>query len=302
MASMSKKKKIVIISLSVIAAFFILLIGAGVYALNWYCADIQATETMYISDTVRDQAQAKDIQLIAHRGFSAQAPENTLPAYTKAGEAGFWGAECDIYRTTDGKWVLMHDNYLYRLMKDAKLEKVDSMTYDELMQFTYDNGANIQDYPDLKVTLLEDYLDECLKYSMTPVIEYKSKKNYEYLGEVVEIIKEKDALDKCVIISFQLDALQEFRKYDKDVPMFYLVQNITDEKIEEAKTLGNAGINFNASKKKNDEAAVKKIIDAGLPVACWTVDDKDTLQKMYDWGVRIFTTNAITPDKDVSLV
>lgn len=50
------------------------------------------------------------MRMIAHRGYSAVAPENTLPSYIAAGKSSFWGAECDIHRTKDGAWILMHDD------------------------------------------------------------------------------------------------------------------------------------------------------------------------------------------------
>lgn len=295
---MSKKKKIIIIIVSVFAALLALIIGGGVAALNWYCAPIEAKDPIPVtqSDSARN---GKEIRLIAHRGLSAQAPENTVAATAAAGEAGFWGAEVDIYRTTDGVWVLMHDNYLYRLMDGSGLKKVDSMTYDELMEYTYTNGANIDKYPGLKVSTLSDYLDECAKYGMTPVIEYKSKKNYEYLHEVIEMIEEKKMEDKVVIISFQLDALQKFKESTNNVPLWYLVQELNDEAIAEALTLGeHAGIDFNANKDKLTQENVKKAIDAGLEVGCWTVDDLEMVDKMVSWGVNTITTNVIVPDPE----
>lgn len=196
---MSTKKKIVIILISVFVALLALIVGGGVAALNWYCQPIEAKTPIPVTDSASSQ-EGRQIRLIAHRGLSAQAPENTVASTSAAGKAGFWGSETDIYRTTDGVWVLLHDNYLYRLMDGSGMKKADSMTYAELMEFTYTNGANIDQYPNLKISKLSDYLDECAKYGMTPVIEYKSKKNYEYLHEVVEMIQEKQMEENVVII------------------------------------------------------------------------------------------------------
>ena len=56
--------------------------------------------------------------LIAHRGESIDAPENTLPAYRTAVERGF-GFECDIYRAKDGKLFTFHDGTLARTTAGA---------------------------------------------------------------------------------------------------------------------------------------------------------------------------------------
>lgn len=293
----SKKKKIIVISLSVIFVLIAGIIGGGVYALNWYCAPISAKDTLSVSQS-QSAKDGKEIRLIAHRGLSAQAPENTIASTTLAGDAGFWGAETDIYRTTDGKWVLLHDNYLYRLMDGSGVKKVESMTYNELLEYTYTNGANIDKYPNLKISLLEDFLDECAKYNMAPVIEYKTKKNYEYLYEVVEMIKERNMQDKVVFISFQIEALQELYKHTKDeIPLWYLMHKLDDEKLEEAKTLGKkAGVDFNANNGKTTREMVDKAAAAGLELGCWTVDDLAVVDEMVSWGVNTITTNLIVPD------
>lgn len=294
---MSTKKKALIIVFSILAALVVLIVAAGITALNIYCKPIAAKAPISVTQSVSAQ-QGKPIRLIAHRGLSAQAPENTIAATTAAGKAGFWGAETDIYRTTDGVWVLLHDNYLYRLMEGSGLKKADAMTYEELLEYTYTNGANIDQYPNLKISTLSDYLDECKKYGMTPVIEYKSKNNYEYLHEVIEMIQQKGMQQDVVIISFQLDALQEFQKYTKnEVPLWYLVHELNEEAIQQALSLGpNAGIDFKATSDKLTQENVQKAIDSGLAVGCWTVDSLELLDKMVSWGVNTVTTNVITPD------
>lgn len=87
---------------------------------------------------------------------------------------------------------------------------------------------------------------------------------------------------KVVIISFQLDALQEFQKHTKNkVPLWYLVKEVNDKTIEEAKSLGAlAGIDFNATNEKTTKEMVDKAAQAGLELGCWTIDDLETLDKM----------------------
>ena len=51
----------------------------------------------------------KDLQVIAHRGFSAVAPENTMAAFRQAAEAGADGIELDVHLTKDGEVVVIHD-------------------------------------------------------------------------------------------------------------------------------------------------------------------------------------------------
>ena len=64
---------------------------------------------------VKKSTLSPKIRMIAHRGLSSLAPENTLPAYELAGKYGYYGAECDIHETKDGEFVLLHDDTLERM-------------------------------------------------------------------------------------------------------------------------------------------------------------------------------------------
>ncbi len=276
----SKKKKIVVISLSVVAALLLIAIIAGITALHIYCKtpDYQLYST------------AQEVTLVAHRGYRSVAPENTTASFEEAGKAGFWGAECDIYRTADGKWVVTHDSHTYRMMdKSAFVEK---KTYDELMEQTVDNGVNIDKYPDLKFCSLSEYLQICSDYNMTAVIELKGKNNTEHYDEIVYMVKQYDV--DSVYISFHFENLEKIRELT-DVPVYYLVKKIEQEDIDLAKTLDNCGIDFNGNKEKNFESGmIKKCINQGLEVGAWTIDDPDVLDKLIDEGVTLITTDNIT--------
>lgn len=276
----SKKKKIVVITLSVLLTLIVLVVIAGVCVLNWYCK----TEDYTLLKT------QQQVTLVAHRGYRAVAPENTTAAFEEAGKAGFWGAECDIYRTADGVWIVSHDTHTYRMMDQSAW--VEKKTYDELMEMTVDNGSNIEDYPDLKFCSLEEYLRICRDYNMVAVIELKGKKNTEHYDEIIDLV-EQYGVDS-VYISFHFENLQKLRELT-DCQVYYLVQEIEDEDIELAKTLENCGIDFNGEKEANFEnGMIQKCMDNGLAVGAWTIDDTELLDKLVDNGVTLITTDNIT--------
>lgn len=276
----SKKKKIVVITLSVLLTLIVLVVIAGVCVLNWYCK----TEDYTLLKT------QQQVTLVAHRGYRAVAPENTTAAFEEAGKAGFWGAECDIYRTADGVWIVSHDTHTYRMMDQSAW--VEKKTYDELMEMTVDNGSNIEDYPDLKFCSLEEYLQICRDYNMVAVIELKGKKNTEHYDEIIDLV-EQYGVDS-VYISFHFENLQKLRELT-DSQVYYLVQEIEDEDIDLAKTLENCGIDFNGEKEANFEnGMIQKCMDNGLAVGAWTIDDTELLDKLVDNGVTLITTDNIT--------
>lgn len=276
----SKKKKIVVITLSVLLTLIVLVVIAGVCVLNWYCK----TEDYTLLKT------QQQVTLVAHRGYRAVAPENTTAAFEEAGKAGFWGAECDIYRTADGVWIVSHDTHTYRMMDQSAW--VEKKTYDELMEMTVDNGSNIEDYPDLKFCSLEEYLRICRDYNMVAVIELKGKKNTEHYDEIIDLVEQYEV--DSVYISFHFENLQKIRELT-DSQVYYLVQEIEDEDIELAKTLENCGIDFNGEKEANFEnGMIQKCMDNGLAVGAWTIDDTELLDKLVDNGVTLITTDNIT--------
>lgn len=278
---MSKKKKILIIVLSVLLALIILAVAAGLIALNWYCKT--PDYTVYQTP--------QNVELVAHRGFRAIAPENTAPAFEEAGKAGFYGAECDVYRTADGVWVIHHDPITYRMT--GGLSMVEDKTYDELMKETVDNGSNIENYDSLKMCTLEEYLQICSSYGMVPVIELKSANNTEYSSEIVDMLSQFPDLDP-VFISFHYEDLTAMRALT-DAPCWYLVQEITDEDIEMALAIGgDCGIDFNYAKEENTDEVIQKCIDAGLTVGAWTVDEPEAVDRLASLGVEYITTDNIT--------
>lgn len=227
--------------------------------------------------------------LIAHRGFRALAPENTLPAYDKAGEVGFWGAENDIHRTKDGVWVLMHDYYTYRMMD--KNYHIENTNYEALLKANIDNGSNFESYPNLKIARLEDYLEKCAKYNMVAVIELKGKRNTEYLYEVVDLVKKYGV--EAQYISFNYESVRVLREHT-DAKLFYLTYKIDDNAINNAKSIENCGVSFDGNDKDNQsQEAINRLLDEGLEPALWAVDDLKLVENYVDWGVKYITTNQI---------
>lgn len=276
---LTKKSKILIIVLSIVAFLLIATVLGGVIALNQYCK----TKDYTVIST------SDNLTLVAHRGMRSVAPENTTASFAEAGKHGYWGAECDIYRTKDGVWIISHDSHTYRMMdKSAFIEK---KTYEELMDMNVDNGVNIDKYEDLKICSLEEYLDICKKYNMTPVIELKGKNNTEYYSEIVELANQFEV--NPVYISFHIENLQTMRRLTQ-CKMYYLVQKISEDDIQDAKSIENCGIDFNGNKDKNFKSdIIKKCQDAGLELGAWTINEEDALQKLEQYGITLITTDCI---------
>lgn len=236
----------------------------------------------------------KEVHLTAHRGLSAVCPENTVESFEAGGKAGFYALECDTHCTVDGTWVVMHDPQI-ETMFDGKGD-VKTYTYDQLQHRKMINGANLEKFSDIHMCTLQAYLDICKKYGCRPMIEVKDPR-IEKMQSLYQLLQENKVLESCIIISFHIGVLRALAGIDQSLEMWYLIDKISDKRIEEAKFAGfNFGIAFCAQYNAPFPELIQKVHDNGLTAACWTVDSKALLQTMLDCGVKYITSNSILPD------
>ena len=281
---MKNKKALIITAVAAIATAAIAVGAAELY--KFYKTDPYELATA-------GSIMKEETKLVAHRGYRAIAPENTLPAFEEAGRAGFWGNECDVYRTADGVWVIHHDYVTFRMMNAMK--NIEKSTYEELLGLNTNNGHNIEKYENLKICTLEEYLEVCQRFQMHAFIELKSKNNTEHYDEVLALVEKYGV--EATYISFQLDNLKAIRELDKEAELLFIVDEISDEAIESAKSIENCGIDFGVDEKvnfENDCEMIKKCVAAGLPLGAWAVDDIKTMKTLVDNGVTYITTDCIT--------
>ena len=79
-----------------------------------------------------------NVYVAAHRGFSAEYPENTIPSFSAAIDCGVDQLETDVRMTSDGELVLIHDDTVNRTTNGTGL--VSQMTFGELRKLDASNG------------------------------------------------------------------------------------------------------------------------------------------------------------------
>ncbi len=236
-----------------------------------------------------ENVSTEGVNLIAHRGFSAIAPENSVAAFICAGEqGGFYAAECDIQLTADGYWIVNHNDTIDK-MTDGE-GRIDEMLLYDIQEYTIDNGHYVKDYPNQKLITLEKYLEICAEFKLTPQIEIKEG-NYTHLEDVLEALEDFNMSDSAIIISFDGVVLEKIRNLDNTIEMWLLTSKITDEAIKLCETNGYT-LAFNH--KKCDMEQLEKAQEKNISLAVWTVDSVKAYEKFYDLGIRNFTTNCLT--------
>ncbi len=243
-----------------------------------------------LTEVLSQKSDRDRMTLVAHRGYSAQAPENTLPAIQKAAEYGFDYVEIDIRQTKDGVWVLMHDENI-KTVCDKK-GKVSSYTYYDLVTCNVVRGANIQDYTSLKIPTLEQALKCCLEYNIIPMIEIKDY-TPDGIDSLLELVEKYGFTKSCSVISFDREALELVREKNKDIKIFKLVSKLSKKEMEKCLEAENMGVSFNGNEKSNTPDKIEKLQKAGIELVCWTVDTSETMMKWVNEGITTFVTNRI---------
>ncbi len=277
-----------------IAVVLILVITLAVAPLisNWMKLDKRLSEKspLPLTQVLIKQTDREKITLVAHRGYSAQAPENTLPAIQKAAEFGFDYVEIDIRQTLDGVWVLMHDEDIKTVCD--KSGKVAEYTYYDLAACNITKGANADEYENLKIPTLEEALKTCLEFNVKPMIEIKGY-NEDGMESLVKIIDKYGFTKSCSVISFQKEPLEEVQGLNGEIKLFKLVSKLTDEEMEYCLAHPKMGVSFNGNEKKNTSEKVDELKRANIDLACWTIDTAEPMQKWVDEGITTFVTNTI---------
>ncbi len=225
--------------------------------------------------------------LTAHRGVQAEAPQNTIPAYEKAVEYGYYTAECDIQLTKDNEWVLNHNSDTGTMF--CEIAEISECTLAELKTFSYKSGANFWKYENLRIPTLGEYLDVFVGTQTRPQIEIKAD-NFDMLYKIIDEVKARDMVEQAIIISFDYEQLKYIDEMNAGIELWYLCDTITPEIIEKAAALNSEcwlSPNFEA----NDAASIQLAIDAGIGCSFWTVNDLEDAKMLYDMGIRYIETD-----------
>ena len=235
------------------------------------------------------------IEIIAHRGFSSRAPENTIAAMEFALRRGSRSLEFDLHVSKDGIPVVIHDATLERTTNGSG--PVRAMTYEELRTLDAGQWFSPMFYDD-RVPSLEDLLSTLIRRVDRLYVELKAGAFRELdLETVIELLIRYGFADKCVIMSFQWEYLHYIRSLDLPIPIAFLADDVERYQLalREAVSAGNALVDCNYRILIEHPDLATKARDAGIDLAVYTVDDIAAASTLAKLGVRRITTNE--PEK-----
>lgn len=230
-------------------------------------------------------------RIIAHRGFSGIAPENTLIAFQKAIECGSDYFELDIHKTKDDSIVVIHDASVDRTSSNDMKGKVAGMTYSKLTAVRVGYSKIFGDtYLNERIPTLREAL-ELARNKIKVCIEIKVN---DAEKEVLKIVNDLGANDEVIIFSFYYPVLKKIRQMDMNIPILFLVDTFNEMVIDSARI-----IRANAIGVGGGTAVTKQLLDTvhsqGMELWKWTVNDEDEMQQLIDTGIDGIITNY--PDR-----
>lgn len=222
--------------------------------------------------------------IIAHRGFSAQYPENTLSAIRAAVDAGADMVEIDVQLTKDNAIVVMHDKSVYRttngsgLVKDLTLEQIRAL----------DAGSKFDPkFAGERVPTLEEAIDAVHGKAMLN-IEVKavdSEGARKHMAQqIANLLNSRNYAYHVQVMAFDADFMKEMRQVAPQVSMALLaISNPFSSKRRQAVNLKMDGLNVLHSTISASE--VKDLHQAGLKTHVYTVNRQNSMLKALSKGV-----------------
>ena len=237
--------------------------------------------------------------IVAHRGASEEAPENTLAAFRLAWERGADAIEGDFYLTSDGHIVAIHDETTKRTAGGVEL-RVAGSTLAQLQAL--DVGAWKADrYRGERMPTLEQVL-AIVPAGKKIFIEIKMRTGDRPHSSVPCCDAAPLPLEQVVVISFEEAVITEVKRQIPQIKACWLVgykqdeatkvwSPSTDDVLRTLERIGADGLDTEGNRQVVDQALVQQLRTRGKEFHVWTIDKPADAQYFQELGVDSITTN-----------
>lgn len=224
--------------------------------------------------------------IIAHRGASYDAPENTMAAVQMAWKKGADAVEVDVHFSSDERIMVIHDKDTKRTGgADLKVSETPSTELRKLDVGSYKSKK----YAGERIPFLEEVI-QTIPAGKTLFIEIKS--DGSLLPALKDIIDKSKKEGQIVVIGFVFDTMEAAKLMMPDIPVYWLHHSLLRYSggiIERAKGAGLDGLNLHYRNISRKFAA--KVKETGLGLYSWTVDDPIEARRLKRLGIDGITTN-----------
>ncbi len=226
--------------------------------------------------------------IIAHRGDTTQAPENTMAAFQEALSAGAEGVEFDVQASRDGEPVVIHDESVERTTDGKGLVGEQSLA--DLIKLDAGSWAH-PDYAEQRIPILAEVLELLRPSGLVVNIELKTNRfSYPGLaGNVIRLLEDMGLGDRVILSSFNHRTLKEVRTLAPALEVGALVLAHLVEPWNYALAHGFRALH--PSVYACDEELVRECRARGLAVRPYNVDGEAEARRLISLGVDAIITN-----------
>lgn len=232
--------------------------------------------------------------VLAHRGLSADYPENTMLAFEAAlqGEHPAHGIELDIVFSKDDCPMVIHDETLTRTTNGEGA--VANLSATELKQL--DAGSWFGDklttaaIPTLDEVLLKLGKSCFINIEIKPRLMEGNLIPAKHLNKIISLLTEYALFDSSVVSSFDHRSLLEMRSLSDMVNLAPIYDDLPtiEDATQMMQQLSALSIHLNADKVSEEWVSAwqeSQEVEPVQPVLCWTVDDPQRMTELFSWGV-----------------
>lgn len=240
------------------------------------------------------------IRLMAHRGFTPYAPQNSLPAFLEAGRRNFWAIETDVRMTVDGHLVCIHDETVDSLYMASGA--VAEMTLNELRALVrretkkdypeqyMDGGTHRWNAQELCVPLYSQYLQICRACKAVPFIELKTDDVMPVMEETARFFHEEEVIMSSSVFS----RLEQVRKLTDKMFVHHIFSN--EDYLDTLARWGRSGHAYNYSNLDEvPDGLIERDHERGVCVCLRAGDSLETVYRMAEMGLDYIPTNKVDP-------
>lgn len=241
--------------------------------------------------SVLQSTSLNQINITSHRGYSLDAPENTLVSIEKAIEAFSDFVEFDVRVTSDNHFVLLHDDNLRRTTGLNK--SITDLTLDAVREL--DAGKWFRpEFEGINIPTLQEAL-EITKGRILVNLDLKLNDSQKHLiPNLVDMIDENDMQHQLIITSTCLPCLRVVKELNSNIKTGYITYRVTTA------LLNDADIDVMSVRASFvTQSMVDQIHQAGKQIFVWTVNTRSEIERMRNLNVNNIITSRPTYVKEV---
>ena len=235
-----------------------------------------------------------NVKAVNHRGFSKQAPENTIPAYIMSKKNGYTYVEGDVSFTSDSVAVLLHDATIDRTSNGSG--NITSLSYQKVLQYDFGSWFS-KEYTGVKIPTFKEWIILCKNLGLHPYIELKSAGGYTQaqINQVVDEVTLCGMKGKVTYISFSSIFLGYVKNADASARLGFLANSLSTSAINTAKNLKTTTNEVFLDIKLSGvtDSGISSCIANNIPLEVWTVNTEKEILNMAPYISGVTSDNLI---------